>query len=308
MTKKITTALVALLLVVPTASHAALKNTTIEPTLAILDTAIDTSLPLFKDKIVQEVCLLERGPCPNGQTYMEGPGAASMPSNLISQRGFDHGTQMTYLALINNPNMKIVFVRIIGNNPDGVRQVATEAAVYNALQWVIDNKDKYNIKAVSMAQASSNWVAGADYCPKTPITQSKIQTLVASNIPVFLPAGNDFNYTKLRWPACLPESIAIGASMPSKAVAVYTNYDAKLIDFFALGTTITYGPGNVKAPVAGTSASIQAAAATWLAISSAKPGLTYSQMYDLISRTSTSISNSKIKGGKLINLQGALNG
>ena len=205
MTKKITTALVALLLVVPTASHAALKNTTIEPTLAILDTAIDTSLPLFKDKIVQEVCLLERGPCPNGQTYMEGPGAASMPSNLISQRGFDHGTQMTYLALINNPNMKIVFVRIIGNNPDGVRQVATEAAVYNALQWVIDNKDKYNIKAVSMAQASSNWVAGADYCPKTPITQSKIQTLVASNIPVFLPAGNDFNYTKLRWPACLPE-------------------------------------------------------------------------------------------------------
>ena len=60
--------------------------------------------------------------------------------------------------------------------------------------------------------------------------------------------------------------------------------------------------------VAGTSASIQAAAATWLAISSAKPGLTYSQMYDLISRTSTSISNSKIKGGKLINLQGALNG
>jgi hypothetical protein len=308
MNKKITTALIAILLVVPTASHAGLKNTSIEPTLAILDTAIDTSLPIFKDKIVQEVCLLERGPCPNGSTYMEGPGAASMTPEFIKKNGFDHGTQMTYLALANNPNMKIVFVRIIGNNPDGIRQVATEAAVYNALQWVIDNKDKYNIKAVTMAQASSNWVAGADYCPKTPITQSKIQTLVTNNIPVFLPAGNDFNYTKLRWPACLPESISIGASMPSKAVAVYTNYDAKLIDFFALGTTITYGPGNVKTPIAGTSASIQSAAATWLALSSAKPGLTYSQMYDLISRTSTPISNSKIKGAKLIDLQGALNG
>jgi hypothetical protein len=159
-----------------------------------------------------------------------------------------------------------------------------------------------------MAQAASNWVAGNDYCPKTPITQSKIQTLVSNNIPVFLPAGNDFNYTKLRWPACLPESISVGATMPTKAVAVYTNYDAKLIDFFALGTTITYGPANVKAPIAGTSASIQAAAATWLAVSSAKPGLTYTEMYDLISRTSTPTSNSKIKGGKLINLQGALNG
>ena len=301
-------ALIAALLLVPTASNAALKNTNIEPTLAILDTAIDTSLPAFKDKIVQEVCLLERGPCPNGSTYMEGPGAASMPSNLLTKNGFEHGTQMTYLAIENNPNMKIVFVRIIGNNPDGIRQVATEAAVYNALQWVIDNKDKYNIKAVTMAQAANNWVAGSDYCPKTPITQSKIQTLVANNIPVFLPAGNDFNYTKLRWPACLPESIAVGATMPTKAIAVYTNYDAKLIDFFALGTTITYGPGNAKTPIAGTSASIQAAAATWLAVSSSKPGLTYNQIYDLISRTSTTTSNSKIKGGKLINLQGALNG
>jgi hypothetical protein len=308
MNKKITTALVALLLVVPTASHAALKNTSTEPTLAILDTAIDTSLPLFKDKIIQEVCLLERGPCPNGETYMEGPGAASMTPDLIKKNGFDHGTQMTYIALINNPNMKIVFIRIIGNNPNGVRQVATEAAVYNALQWVIDNKDKYNIKAVTMAQAANNWVAGENYCPKTPVTQSKIQTLVANNVPVFLPAGNDFNYTKLRWPACLPESISVGASMPSKAVAIYTNYDAKLIDFFALGTTITYGPGNVKAPIAGTSASIQSAAAAWLALSSAKPELTYSQIYDLISRTSTTISNSKVKGAKLIDLQGALNG
>lgn len=308
MNKKITTALAALILLVPTASNAALKNTSSEPTLAILDTAIDTSLPIFKDKIIQEVCLLERGPCPNGTTYMEGKGAASMPANMITKYGFEHGTQMTYLAVLNNPNMKVVFIRIIGNNPDGIRQVATEAAVYNALQWVIDNKDKYNIKAVTMAQASSNWSAGEDYCPKTPITQSKIQSLVASNVPVFLPAGNDFNYTKLRWPACLPESIAVGATMPTKAVAVYTNYDAKLLDFFALGTTTTYGPGNVKYPIAGTSASIQAAAAMWLAVSSAKPGLTYNQMYDLISRTSTPTSNSKIKGGKLINLQGALNG
>jgi hypothetical protein len=308
MNKKITTALVAILLVVPSASHAALKNTTIEPTLAILDTAIDTSLPAFKDKIAQEVCLLERGPCPNGTTFMEGPGAASMPSDLISKNGFGHGTEMAYIAIANNPNMKIVFIRIIGNNPDGIRQTATEAAVYTALQWVIDNKDKYNIKAVTMAQSMKSRSTDVDYCQKTPITQSKIQSLVSINVPVFLPAGNDFDYKRLNWPACLPESIAIGATMPSKAVAVYTNYDVNLIDFFAQGTTITYGPKNVKVPVAGTSASIQSAAASWIALSSAKPGLTYGQMYDLISRTSTPASNSKIKGAKLINLQAALNG
>jgi len=308
MNKKITTALVALILIVPTASHAALKNTTIEPTLAILDTAIDTSLPAFKDKIAQEVCLLERGPCPNGTTFMEGPGAASMPSNMITKNGFDHGTQMTYIALANNPNMKIVFIRIIGNNPDGIRQVATEAAVYNALQWVIDNKDKYNIKAVTMAQGMKATSNDIDYCQKTPMTQSKIQSLVSANVPVFLPAGNDYDYKRINWPACLPESIAVGATMPTKAIAIYTNYDEKLIDFFAQGTTVTYGPNNVKVPVAGTSASIQSAAASWVALSSAKPGLTYAQMYNLISKTSIATSNSKIKNGKLIDLQGALNG
>jgi hypothetical protein len=313
MNKKITMALVALMLTAPITANASVKrtlsNTSLPaPTLAILDTAIDTSLPAFKDKIAQEVCLLERGPCPNGTTFMEGPGAASMPSDLIAKNGFGHGTEMTYIAIANNPNMKIVFIRIIGNNPDGIRQVATEAAVHNALQWVIDNKDKYNIKAVSMAQAIKSKSTDVDYCQKTPITQSKIQSLVSVNVPVFLPAGNDFDYKRINWPACLPESIAIGATMPSKSVAVYTNYDEKLIDFFAQGTTVTYGPNNVKVPVAGTSASIQSAAADWVALSSAKPGLTYNQMYDLISRTSTPTSNSKIKGGKLINLQGALNG
>ena len=258
MNKKIISALIALTLVLPTTAHAAIKNQTVDSqaTLAIIDTAVDTSIPEFAGKIVYEVCIIQWSTCPNGKTFMEGAGAAGMPLNFMKINGFDHGTQMTYLALANNPNMKVLFIRIIGNNPDGIRQVATEAAVYNALQWVIDNKDKYNIKAVTMAQASSNWVAGSDYCPKTPITQSKIQTLVASNIPVFLPAGNDFNYEKLRWPACLPESIAVGATMPTKAVAVYTNYDPKLIDFFALGTTTTYGPGNVKLPIAGTSAPI----------------------------------------------------
>lgn len=308
MHKKLTTALVAITLLLPVAANASLKNTNLKPSIAILDTAIDTSLPIFKDRIIQEVCVLERGPCPNGQKIQEGPGAATLPANLITKNGFDHGTQMAYLAAVTNPEMNIVFVRIIGNNPDGIRQVATEQTVFNALQWVIDNSTKYNIQAVTMAQAARNFVAGSDYCPRTPTTQSKIKSLLDSGIPVFLPAGNDFDLNRINWPACLPESIAIGATMPTKSVAVYSNYDSKLIDFYAQGTTISYGPGNVKVPVAGTSASIQIAAAQWLAIKSVKTGLTVSQMYDLIAKTSTITSNSKIKNARLINQDGAIRG
>jgi len=145
---------VAITMVLPGAAHASLKNNNLMPSIAILDTAIDTSLPIFKNRIIQEVCVLERGPCPNGQKLQEGPGAATLPENLIRKNGFDHGTQMAYLAAVTNPNMNIVFIRIIGNNPDGIRQVATEQTVFNALQWVIDNSSKYNIQAVTMAQSA----------------------------------------------------------------------------------------------------------------------------------------------------------
>ena len=308
MNKKLITALVALSLLMPVSANANLKNNNLKPAVAILDTAIDTSLPIFKDRIIQEVCLLERGPCPNGQKFQEGPGAASLPSNFITKNGFDHGTQMSYLAANANLDMNIVFVRIIGNNPDGIRQVATEETVYNALQWVIDNASKYNIQAVTMAQSARNFVAGTNYCPRTPTTQSKIKSLTDAGIPVFLPAGNDFDLTRINWPACLPESIAIGATTPTSAVAVYSNYDSKLIDFYAQGTTSSFGPGNVKVNVAGTSASIQIAAAQWIAIKSAKPSFTLSQMYDLVAKTAIRTSNSKVKNVLLINKDGAIRG
>jgi len=61
MNKKIITALVALTLVLPTTAHAGLKNRTIDssPALAIIDTALDTSIPEFAGKIVYEVCFIE---------------------------------------------------------------------------------------------------------------------------------------------------------------------------------------------------------------------------------------------------------
>ena len=76
------------------------------PVLAILDTAIDTTLPNLQGKIVGEVCILEYALCPNGSNFQEGSGAASMPSNLITLNGFDHGTFMASTAVQSNPNIE----------------------------------------------------------------------------------------------------------------------------------------------------------------------------------------------------------
>jgi hypothetical protein len=314
MNKKIITALMALTLVLPTTANAAVKNNISNkaaqaPTIAILDTAIDMSQQKIKDRVIYEVCILEFPVCPNGTSKMEGPGAATMDPAKLMLSGFDHGTQMTSVAIQTNPNVNIVFIRIIANRADGSREYTSEASVYNALQWVIENQAKFNIQAVSMSQGHHVLgAAGTDYCPKTLMTQSKIQTLNSLGLGVFFPAGNARDYVRIDWPACIPESIAMGATMPTNEVAIYTNHDSALTDFFALGTLSSTGVNGAKVNIAGTSASVQAGAVAWATVKSAKPNLSYDQIYALLAKTSISTKNSKITGGKLINLQGALNG
>ena len=109
--KKLITALVAITLIslsLPAqASRSGLKNTTTAaPTLAILDTALDTSIPSIKSRLIGEVCILDWNTCPNGTKFMEGPGASNtVPSSCIATRDFSHGTQMASVAITNNPNL-----------------------------------------------------------------------------------------------------------------------------------------------------------------------------------------------------------
>lgn len=311
MNKKLISALAAITILIPASAQAAsLQNKTVSsPTLAILDTALDTSLPIFKDRILFEACVTQWSSCPNGLSEMEGTNSSTLPASVMSKNGFEHGTQMASLAIATNPDIKIVFVRIVGANSNGLRQATGEATVYNALDWVIRNKDRFNIQSVSMSMGHTALRnTGSDYCPKTPITESKIKTLKDLNVPVFFPTGNNRDTQRVDWPACIPSSVAIGATMPAGTVAIYSNHDPLLTDFFALGTTRATTTGGAIVNVAGTSASAVIAATSWATVKSAKPNLTYDQIYNLISATSKTTFNSKVVGGKLINLQGALNG
>jgi len=316
MNKKLITALVAITLALPITANAApkvnLKSTALSaPTIAILDTAIDMSQSKFQNSVVQEVCLIEiffdsTARCPNGLTSMEGPGAATLPKDKLALGGFDHGTLMADQALQTNPNVKIIFIRIIGQRESGTREYTNEATVYNALQWVINNQSKFNIQSVAMAQGShSLGAAGTDYCPKTPTTVEKVKALNALNVGVFFPAGNNSDYLRVDWPSCIPETISMGATMPTESIAPYSNYD-KLVDFYARGTTVLYGLDGKKTNFAGSSASVLVGATSWATIKSVKPELNYTEIYNLISKTSKVTLSSRVPSGKLIDLAKAI--
>lgn len=312
MNKKILTALIAVLITVSTSSFAnakpsALKNSTSNvPTLAILDTAIDNTIPEIKEKLIYEVCILEWTTCPNGRSFMEGQNSATLPSYAINKNGFNHGTQMASAAIRSNPNMNIVFVRIIGQNINLDRQINTDVTVWMALDWVIQNRDKFNIQAVAMAQGHHNLIASEDYCPKSPIVETKINTLMDLSVPVFFAAGNAYDYKKIDWPSCIPNSIAVGGATKN-GIEVYSNYDSNLIDFTANSRAKVALPGGSYKNATGTSISTQVAASSWLAVKYAKPTLSYTQIYDLIKSTSKPVKGRQ-GSGLFINLAAALNG
>jgi hypothetical protein len=308
MNKKYILGLLALILISPTTLNAA---TIVGPTIAILDTAVDSKVLQIKNNIVYEACVTEWGGCHGGIFQIEGPGSASLSKDVISKNGFDHGTQISSVAVKTNSNIRIVFVRIVGTDRFGLRQPVGERSVNNGLQWVIDNKDKLNIQSVAMSQGHHNLgLSGTDYCPKTPNTELLINKLKSLDVPVFFPTGNRMpaDTSRIDWPACISSAIAVGSVLPSGEVAPYSNYDSNLIDFVALGTMKVNTVGGATVPVVGTSAANVVAAVNWATAKNLKPGLSYDQVYALLSSTATITKNSKVTGAKLINIKAALNG
>lgn len=272
------------------------------PTVAILDTAINSSLPIFKDKIVFEVCILEWASCPNGQKFMEGAGSANLPLSILNNgQGFDHGTQMSSVAINTNPNIKIVFVRIIGNTLSGSRQTTGETGIALALKWILDNKSKFNIQSVVMSQANHGIVTTkTEYCPLTVPVRGVITSMLNSNLPVFFPAGNSRDYSRLSWPACINESISVGMADQYDEIDNMSNFDKNRLDFYATGNMQVVLPDGSVKNAAGSSISAQVAGAIWAGLKYKNPSLTYQETVDILSSTSKFIKGARGQSGKLI--------
>lgn len=171
--------------------------------IVVIDNGTNTSL--FKDSIVYEVCLLSSYKCPNGKTTMEGTGAANLPAT--NDKGFNHGTQMISVILRVNPSAKIIPIRIVGMTPLGNQSIYSLDDVQAALNWVVANRAKYNVGAVSISQGKV--FAGC----KVPAGMAQsIATLKSLNVPVMTAVGNDGNRTAVFSPACLPDAVSVGAT------------------------------------------------------------------------------------------------
>jgi hypothetical protein len=265
--------------------------------IVIIDTAIDSSIPELKAKIVQEVCILDRMTCPNGQKFQEGLGAATLSPSQIYSNGFDHGTSMALVANKVNPDANIVFIRITGMKSNGTRDNTSVFDIEKALSWVILNKEKYNISSVSSSMGSRVLGTGLKYCP-TNATHSglvgNINKLLALNVPTIFSAGNNRDYKRIDFPACIEQSVAIGGATEDNAMSPFSNA-APEVDFYFLEV---FNVNNNT--VRGTSASAAAFSAYWAKNYKG----TYQSTYDYFVSISKKAAGRTTSTNRLVSLLG----
>ena len=276
------------------------------PRLVIIDTGIDSSMPLFTNHLIHEVCIMDWYTCPNETNFQEGPGSATVPSSIINFNGFDHGTQMAAIAMNENPNLEFIFIRIHGNNRNGARLNVSENTVMNALDWAKLNAKKYNIKAVSMSQGHHILKSGSKYCPSTPTFEKKILDLKYLDIPVFFPTGNAGDKSRIDFPACILSAVAVGALNEKDQITSYSNMDRTLTDFYVLGDIATVGPAGAYRFASGTSVSTQIAAAKWIAMVSAYPAKSYGEIYSAFRTSGAIVFDKSYKYGRKMELDKAV--
>jgi hypothetical protein len=265
--------------------------------IVIIDTAIDSSIPQLKAKLVQEVCFIGSMVCPNGQKFQEGLGAATLPSSQALKGGFEHGTIMALIANQVNPNADIIFVRIAGMLRNGKMDTYNINEVTKALTWVVNNKQKYNIVSVSASMGNHNLGTGPNYCPirKTHAELiGNIDKLSALGVATIFAAGNNRDYSRIDFPACIPQAVAVGGATEDNAMAPYSNV-APEVDFYSLGAFDTQIGRSV-----GTSAATAAFSAYWAKNYKG----TYQSTYDYFVSVSKSAVGRTTTTNRLVSLLG----
>lgn len=180
------------------------------PTIAIIDTAVDSSKV---KNVIHEVCFTQENTCLNKTNSQEGKGAAGV---LKWTLGLDHGNQVAQAAATVNPNIKIVFIRIADERLGSNHSYGSSRQ--KAMDWIVTNAKDFGINAVSISAALG--LQTPESCLKYEgysAMRSSTQSLLEKNIPVFAATGNATfgklgDKARIGFPACIDNVVAVGAT------------------------------------------------------------------------------------------------
>jgi subtilisin family serine protease len=235
-------------------------------TVAVIDQGINLTHEYFTGQIVDGICVYQTSSqslCPNGLKYQTGIQAASQRFDkgvIVSSE--NHGNMVGGL-IAGNPNAEA---------PGGIAPKAkllmanTDLALpslVSALNYIYDNREKYNIVAVSMSfgitgGSSRNYILDCNLNPDYAQLKATLSKLRSAGVMPFAASGNGFILNEVTGsaPTCLSEVVTIGAVDRGGKVSMYSTMNSKVellgTDYAKTANTVGYqtaGGTSAAAPV-----------------------------------------------------------
>jgi len=277
---------------------------------AVLDSGIASAHPDLRDSLVGAQCFCVNangtGCCPNGGTQQSGLGSAEDDNG--------HGTNVTGIVVSQGrvapagvaPGAKIVAVKVI----DSFGIFASSTQVISGLNWIIMNRPDARVVNMSLGTFALFGGACDSVTAFTMAYADAINTLRARGVTVFVGSGNDASPTLMAAPACVAQSVAVGAvytanfgrinfgicideTTAADRVTCFTNSNSTL-DLMAPGAPITApGRGGGTSTFFGTSQASPHAAAAAAVLLEADPALTPARIEATLKRTGVGVRDPK---------------
>lgn len=271
-------------------------------TVAVLDTGVDTDHPDLAAAIVDQRCFLVGGGCPGGGTTgtsaEDGAGHGSHVSGTILGRGNDAGGAEGGFA----PGASLVAIKVLNDAGSG----STTDSV-NAFDYLIDNHPDIDI--VNMSLGGSTLVSA--HCDTSNATNIALKAAIDElGAIVFAASGNAANATGISSPACLSNTIAVGAvysanfggiswsactdaTTAADKITCFSNA-APILDILSPGALLSSTvPGGGYDDFGGTSMATPAAAGVGALLLEADPTLTRATMLSVLKSTGVSILDTR---------------
>jgi subtilisin family serine protease len=207
---------------------------------AILDTGVDSTHPMYADRLIEEACFSAQNQCPNGQSEMFGPGAAA-PCAL---RGCGHGTRVAGIVLGDEPgggltgaapHAELIAIQIFSI-------VAGELGAYSSdilagLQHVLGLTAFHQIASANLSLGGDLFTSEAE-CDRTVASQfAAVALLRAANVLTIAASGNEGLTNAMTTPACLSNVIGVGSTSDFDEVSSFSN-SASFLRLLAPGEAV----------------------------------------------------------------------
>ncbi|MEQ9446293.1 MAG: S8 family serine peptidase [Rhodospirillaceae bacterium] len=276
-------------------------------TVAVIDGGIATSHPMLAGKSVGDACFSATfgndtfTQCPSGNTPEIGTGAAS--NCPLGSSRCDHGTHVASIAVGNDGTtfgvargaqlMPIdVFSEVTSSSecaPDTAPCELTDSlAVLDALNYVNENVDTYNIVAVNLSLGGGAFAGACDSDPRKVV----IDMLREKGVATVSSAGNQGSNSMISAPSCISAAVAVGATNDNTVVASFSNFTPS-VDLMAPGVAIraARASGGLVS-LSGTSMAAPHVAGAYALINSAVSNVSVDAIDGALKATGTAVSRS----------------